>query len=356
MEHLQREQQLGGYEAAEQAADAIDNFYTAMAALLNARPSEIAWMENSTRAWDMAFHAVDFQPGDRIVTGQTEYASNLLAMLHMQRRRGVEIIIIPNDAEGRIDLEQLERSVDDRVRLICLTHVASQQGVVQPAAEVGAIAARHGILFLLDACQSAGQIPIDVRQTGCHLLTGSGRKYLRGPRGTGFLYVSSDVTRQLEPPFIDLRAASWVDESDFRIREDAARFENWEAFVAGKIGLAAAVDYALALGMPVINRRIATLAASLRHQLAAMAGVTVYEPLDEATGIVTFSVGSLSPEKLQAALRRSRINIGVSRKATAQVDFSRRGLTVINRASVHYYNTGEEIDRLLAAIAESAGN
>ncbi|MFM1895231.1 MAG: hypothetical protein RLZZ385_305 [Pseudomonadota bacterium] len=353
--HLSLEQQLGGYEAAEQAADTIERFYPALADLLHCQPDEIAWVENSTRAWDLALHSLPWQAGDRIIAGQTEYASNLLALLQLQDRRKVEITVIDNDPQGRIDLDQLRLAIDGRVRLICLTHVASQHGVVQPAAVVGEIAAEHGILFLLDACQSAGQIPIDVRTLGCHMLTGSGRKFLRGPRGTGFLFVRRDVLAHLEPPFIDLQAASWVSPTQYRLREDARRFENWESFVAGRIGLAVAVDYAVALGLESIQQRIAALAGSLRQQLAGREGVTVFEPLHEPTGIVTFARSGVPAEQMQSALRQQGINVGVSRRATAQLDFTRRGLHSINRASLHYYNDEQEIDRLLMAVDALGG-
>ncbi len=243
--HLELEQSTGAYEAMDQHQNKIEHTYDTLAQLLHARPEEIALIENATRAWDMAFYAIPFQPGDKILTGVSEYASNYIAFLQRAKQLGVEIIVVPNDAVGQISTEALQGLIDERVRLIALTHVPTQGGLVNPAAAVGKIAKAHHILYLLDACQSVGQMPIDVQAIGCDMLSATGRKYLRGPRGTGFLYVNHGILEGLEPPFLDLHAANWTDRNTYCLRPDARRFENWESFVAGRIGLGVAVDYAL---------------------------------------------------------------------------------------------------------------
>ncbi|MBL4821773.1 MAG: aminotransferase class V-fold PLP-dependent enzyme [Gammaproteobacteria bacterium] len=349
--HLCLEQEIGGYEAAAQADSQIERFYSALAGLLNCAAGEIAFIENATRAWDMAFYSIPFQKGDRILTGQAEYASNYLAMLQVQKLTGIEITVIPSDEKGILCLDRLQQEITDRVKLIALTHIPSQSGIVQPAQAVGEIANKHNIIYLLDVCQSAGQMTLDVNKIGCDILTGTGRKYLRGPRGTGYLYIKNELLDKLEPPFIDLHSASWKSEQEFEWQKNARRFENWECFVAGKIGLARAVEYAMELGLENIENRIQQLARLLISALQAQKNITVFESGDCLSGIITFIKNDEKPLVLQQRLQPENINIGVSKRSSAMLDFSKRGLETINRASLHYYNTEGEINKFIEVLS-----
>ena len=348
--HLQLEAQIGGYEAADLHHDAIERFYAATAELLGCASDELAFIENATRAWDMAFYAIPFHAGDRILTARAEYASNVVAFLQVARRTGAVVEVIPSDETGQVSVAALEEMIDERVKLIAITHVPTNGGLVNPAAAIGKVASDAGILYLLDACQSVGQMPVSVAEIGCDILSTTGRKYLRGPRGTGLLYVRRGLYEQLAPPFLDLHAATWTAPDRYQIRADARRFENWETNYAGKVGLATAIDYAMAWSLEAIWDRIQRLASRLRDELRAIPGVTVTDVGAVQGGIVTFTVEGLSAEAIQAALAAQKMNVTTSTVTSTRFDMEARGLTEVVRASVHYYNDEAEIERFVEAV------
>lgn len=350
--HLQLEAQIGGYEAVERSQGRIERVYDAAAALIGCSRDEIAIIENATRAWDMAFYSIPFSPGDRILTAVAEYASNYIAFLQIARKTGATIEVIPNDEHGQISLEALRKALDERVKLIAITHVPTNGGLVNPVAEVGKVARETSILYLVDACQSIGQMPIDVNAIGCDMLSATGRKFLRGPRGTGFLYVRHSVLEHLEPPFLDLHAAEWVARDRYEMLPNARRFENWETNYAGKIGLGVAIDYALQWGMDTLWRRIKTLAYNLRARLSTLPGVIVHDRGVTQCGIVTFSVDGKDPEEIKRRLADQHINVSVSMLSSTRLDMEERRLSSLVRASVHYYNSEEEVERFCTAVGE----
>jgi len=299
----------------------------------------------------MAFYSLPFGPGDRILTSQGEYVSNVVAFLQVAQRTGAVVEVVPNDEHGQLSVPALHRMLDERVKLIAITYVPTHGGLVNPAAEVGRAAQQAGVLYLLDACQAAGQLPLDVGQLGCDMLTATARKYLRGPRGTGFLYVSENLVERLEPPFLDLQSAAWVTGREYEIRAGMRRFETWECAVASRIGLGVAIDYALDLGLDAIERRVTALADRLRAQLTVLPRVTLRDRGLRRCGIVTFTLEGVDSFDVAASLRRQGINVSVSRAEFARFDFEARGLPDLVRASVHYYNTEAEVDRLCEMLA-----
>jgi cysteine desulfurase/selenocysteine lyase len=350
--HLRREEQIGGYEAAEEAADRLEGVYSSVARLIGAGPNEIALAENGSRAWAIAVYSFPFVPRTRLLIGRTEYAGNVIALRQLARRNDLQIVVLDDDPHGQVDVEHLQRELDrGNVAMVALTHVPMANGLVNPAAEVGRRCRAAGVMFVLDACQSVGQMPLDVQSLGCDVLAGTGRKFLRGPRGTAFLYVRASVLERLEPAILDGHSAVQTGAGGLEVRGDARRFESWETSAAGRLGLGRAADYALALGLDAVQERVAGLAEQLRSELAAVSGVTVHDRGITRCGIVTFSVKDSDARNIRARLADHRINVSVVPLPFAQADSLRTGTgpgeDMVVRASVHYYNTETEIQRLV---------
>jgi selenocysteine lyase/cysteine desulfurase len=351
VEHLELEARIGGYEAADAEHERIAAVYRSCARLINCQPEEVALLENATRAWDAAFYAIPFSAGDRIVTGRAEYCSNYMAYLQVTRATGAEIVVIDDDEHGQIDVDELRAATDERVKLISLTHVPTSGGLVNPAAEVGQVARDADVLYLLDATQSVGQMPVDVAAIGCDFLATTGRKFMRGPRGTGFLYVHRDRIADLHPAVVEVGGAEWTERNAYTLKEDAERFETWEVSYALQLGLGRAIDYALELGVATTWERVQSLGEVLRTALAQIDGVTVHDLGATKCGIVTFSADAVAGEHLKGALRAQAINVEVSEPDDTRLDFEARNLKQMIRASVHYFNTDDEIDRFCATVA-----
>ncbi len=348
--HLRREAEVGGYEAAAEAFEGLERPYTAAAALLNCERSEIAVVESATRAWQMAFASVGLDAGDRVLTSSAEYGSNYLQLLHTARRRGVSIEVVPDDEHGQVSLGSLARAVDERVKLVAITHVPMGGGLVNPVAGVGRITRAAGVTFLLDACQSFGQVPIDVDGVGCDFLAATSRKFVRGPRGVGLLYARATTTDHLEPAFIDLRSATWTVRDSYDLAPGGRRFEAFEISTAAKIGFGVALDYARDWGLDAIWTRLRALGDHLRDGLEAIPGVEVLDRGQTRGAIVTFSVAGWHPDDVRTALRGSGVNVWVVEAKTAHLDFDDRNITAVVRASVHYYNDDEDLERCCRAV------
>ncbi|MBN2177380.1 MAG: aminotransferase class V-fold PLP-dependent enzyme [Demequinaceae bacterium] len=349
-QQLRADEVFGGYEAQALVEEGLAKSRAALGTLVGGRPSEIAFFDSSSRAFGTALLSFPFKRGDRVLTSEAEYISNVYAYTYLKKRFGVTTTYVPDDERGQVDVEALADAVDERTRLIALTHIPNYSGLINPAAKVGAVARKAGIPFLLDACQSVGQVDIDVNEIGCDLLAASGRKYLRGPRGAAFLWVRSSLLDRLSPPIADQHGAAWRTAERFDLVGDARRLEPFERPVALHLGLGAAARYAIKIGPPEIESRVVLLGAILRGMLTDIPGVTIRDRGERLGGIVTFTVDGLTSEQIRVRLRERFINTSITTQATAMRSFRARDLTEVTRVSAHYYNTEEELARVADAV------
>jgi selenocysteine lyase/cysteine desulfurase len=401
IKHVKLEAQIGGYEAAAETKEESEAVYEKVATLLGCDASEIALSDNATRSWSLLFYSLKFTADDVILTSVAEYGSNYIPFLQVAKQTGCKVMVVPNDEHGQLDVHALSTYVTDtykgQVKLIAVTHIPTNGGLVNPAAAIGAVAKEHDIYYLLDACQSVGQVPLDVKAIGCDFLSGTSRKYLRGPRGIGFLYVNKRVCEQIEPVFLDIHSATWggsasyapkdsqgtaavavkvlpssLDSSSYYVRTDARRFETWETSIASQLAFGTAVEYAIDLGIDNIYADITALATWLRGELASIPGVVVADLGKEKCGIVTWYVSLdqlteqhgegrcdeaafervLAPAAIKAALcsNPKRINVTVTGATSTLLDAQQRELPELVRSSVSYYNTREECEQMLVVL------
>jgi cysteine desulfurase / selenocysteine lyase len=356
VDHLRREEEIGGYEAHAEAAQRIEEVHESAARLIGARPSQIALVESATSAWDRALLSIVYSrtldEGDRILVSSAEYASNVLPLMQMANRSGARLDFIPDDEHGCVDVAAFHDLLDDDVAIVAVNHCPSQNGLINDVAGIGAALQGTDTWYLVDACQSIGQMPIDVNEIGAAFVSATGRKFLRGPRGTGFLYASDAALDELEPFPLDLHSATWMPDG-YEVQESARRFEYWEKSYAGVLGLGAAIDYALDCGIDAIAERIGALAEYARGGLALVPGVQVHDRGTRRSGIVTLTKAGVPAAQLAAHVKGGGVNVSLSTPDYARRDFEAHGLDGVVRMSPHAYNTTEEIDRAIALVASA---
>jgi len=350
--HLRREAEVGGYVAEEERSAGLAGVRESLALLLGCAAEDVALLDSATRAWTQLFYAVPLAAGDRILLSRSEYASNAIAALQRARQHGARVEVVPADRSGELDLDALERTLDERVRIVSLVHVPTNGGLVNPVAEATELVHRAGGLVLLDACQSVGQLAVDVAGLGVDALAGTGRKWLRGPRGTGFLWVRPELARDLEPPVLDLHSATWTADDRYELAPGATRFELWESDVATRLGLGAAVDYLLALRVEEVEAAVRARAELLRSLLREIDGVTVADLGRRPSGIVSFAVEGVPAAAVREALAKRRIVVTVSSRSSTLLDMTDRGLDALVRASPHYFVSEEQLEAAAAAVSE----
>ncbi len=323
---------------------------TSLGRLFGVDATSVALSDSASRAWTSFFYAVPLEPGDRILLSQAEYAANAVAALQRARATGACVEVVPSDDDGRIDVEALRELLDERVRLVSVVHAPTNGGLVNPVREVADAAHAVGALVLLDACQSVGQLPVSVPELDVDALSGTGRKWVRGPRGTGFLYVRPRLIADLEPAMIDLHSATWTSPDTYELAPDASRFEMWETDVAARLGLGVAIDYLLDLGIDAVAEAIGYRAAHIRDGLERIPSVTVHDRGAPLNGIVSFTVDGIEPTAVRDALAAQSITVTVSSRSSTLLDMSQRRLEAVVRASPHYFVSPADVDRFLVAV------
>ncbi|MGI3228351.1 aminotransferase class V-fold PLP-dependent enzyme [Streptomyces sp. GTA36] len=348
--HLHLESLLGGYEAAEALADSTERVYQSAARLIGAAPQDIALVDSASTAWQRALGALRLKAGDRVLASSSTYVSSALHLLEMRDSHGIVLEVLPADASGQVDLGALETALREPAALVTIAHVPTSSGLVEPVAAVGTLAARAGVPLLLDATQSLGQLPVDVQEMHCGIVVATGRKFLRGPRGTGLLYVDPELRARTRPAAPDVRGAEWSSAYQYEVVPGARRYETWESSHALRLGLGAALDEALDLGVALIRDHVTELAERLRAGLSGVPGIRRTDPPAAASGIVTFLREDEDPRQTVRDLRATGFRLTTVPASHGQWDLGRRGLERVARASLHVYNSADDVDALVAAL------
>jgi len=352
--YLREEEQFGGYAVANTKVDTLNEFYTEAAKLINCKPQNIAFTTNATDAYAKALASIPFKSGDSIITTDDDYVANQIALISLQKRLNVAIHRIKKSPNQDLDLQHLENLIKQhQPKLIAVTHIPTNSGLIQDVAAVGKICKQHDILYLVDACQSVGQLVVDIEEIGCDFLTATGRKFLRGPRGTGFLYVSDKALKlKLAPLFLDMNGAKWTSANDYQLMDGAKRFELWEQPCAAIIGFTEAIRYANHIGLDNIEAYNLQLSKKLRELLTQNENLSVLDAGTNLASIVTFNTKTLDLSALQNLLSANQVFYSVSFKTSALIDFTAKNVDWALRFSPHYFNTVEEVEKVATLLKE----
>jgi cysteine desulfurase / selenocysteine lyase len=357
IDHLHREASIGGYLAADEAVDQLRQARTDLGTLVGGHVDEISLASSDSVAWLKAWWGWvlghNIPAGSIVLVDQLAYHSHHSALIQTQGLADYRIEVMPSLADGTTDVDSVV--IEPNVAVICVTMIGTHCGNVNPVAAIGALAQAAGVPMFVDGCQALGQLSLDVRSMGASVLTGTGRKWLRGPRGTGMLWVAEELIERFLPPGLDGTNSDWSREGGVTVRPGIGRFSEFETNVAAYLGLGAAAAQAVALGMPAIEQRVTLLADRLRSALQSMSSVTVHDTAARRCGIVTFSVAGIAPDSVIEAATTAGVSINSSSANWATLDMQVKGLQTVVRASPHYFNTDEEIDRLVTVVHDLPG-
>jgi len=355
--HLRLEAEIGGYAAADRAVDVLEQGRADLAALVGGDPDEIALVTSDSSGWVKAWWGWvvggNVPAGSKVLVDRMCYHSHYAALDQTRRIGAFDIHIMPSLDDGTVDVDALR--IDDDASAVCVTMIGTHSGNVNPVERIGGLAAAAGVPMFVDGCQALGQLRLDVNELGCQVLTGTGRKFLRGPRGSGMLWVSRSIVDRFSPPGLDATSTPWTAAGGMQIGAGTRRFEEYEVSYASMVGLAAAARQALTIGSSAIEQRVVGLGEQLRTALSSIAAVQIRDTAERRCGIVTFTVSGVSSADVVAAASTAGVVVNESTATWAALDMDAKQTPTVVRASPHYFNTTLELDRLVQAVEDVGG-
>ncbi|MDB6181784.1 aminotransferase class V-fold PLP-dependent enzyme [Paracoccus fistulariae] len=323
------------------------------AAFIGAKPEEIAFTKNGTEAICLVAQGIDWAEGDEIIVPETEMLSNLSVWLQLEQQRGIRVVRAKASLEGLLDAAAIAEHVTDRTRLISFVALSNVTGAVQPVAEICAMAQQRGVMTHVDAAQAIGVLDVDIHDWGCDFLSTCGRKGLRAIEGSGFLYIAEPRIAELSSCMIGWWNSSVDGEGALVLPQTAKRFEAGCPNVPAIYSLDAALDYASDLGQGAIEARCREITDYALQGLARIPGFELYGPADAAhrIGIIPFNIKGLDPRSLVLELEMRGIIIEAGHFMASSI-LEGYNIDCMARASIHYFNTEAEIDRLVSNILD----
>jgi selenocysteine lyase/cysteine desulfurase len=349
LNYLEEERMIGGYAAAAKHQESINGFYTQVANLIKAKEKNIAFATSATDAYNQALSSIPFQSKDVILTTNNDYISNQLAFIGLQKRYDVEIVRVNDLKKGGMDAEDCIEKIEKlKPKLVAITHIPTNSGLIQDVYSIAPACKASGAYYLIDTCQSIGQLNISVETLNCDFLTATGRKFMRGPRGTGFLYVSDRVLNEgLTPLFTEQCGAEWTEEFGYKIMDSALRFERWERNCGNMLGLAKATELINKIGIESIEKRNNELQLFAREALSKLPNIQCTDIGENLCNLITFTNADGSINRIVELFATNNVSFSISGINSALIDFTKRELTEVVRISPHYFNTEKEISTLI---------
>ena len=321
----------------------------AAASLLNASPDEVCITKNTTDGLNMVMNGLTWQAGDEIVSCDLEHSSVLVPSFFKQHRHGAVLKVVhleSNEPRENI-LSKLEDAITDRTRLVFLSHIEYSSGLRQPVEEIRRMTKDRGIMMLLDGAQTAGHIQLDMKAIDCDFYSIPGQKWLLGSEGVGALYIRRELISQVEPVAVS-GGAVLPHEAPDRFEPNISTMDKFNVSSSSsalQAGLLEAISFIQSIGVDVIEQRDVDLASALKEGLNGIPGVNVLSPMERqsSSGLVSFSVDGVEPAEVVSYLWDEH-----------RIAVRRVGYPAGVRASLHFFNTEEEVEKLVDAVRQKA--